>query len=66
MKRQSKAEEALRAQCRMIEGEMAGYNRIKSEMEQKIAALFDIRTKIESEIARLEKIRRESSIRNKP
>lgn len=66
MKRQSKAEEALKAQCRLLQGEMDGYAKIKEEMEQKIAALFSVKTKVESEIARLEKARRDASVKAKP
>lgn len=65
MKRQSKAEEALRAQSRMIQGEIEGYINIKRDLESKIAALMDVKNKIESEIARLERIRRNASEQNK-
>lgn len=66
MKRQSKAEEALRAHIRVIEGEITGYKTIVMELQAKITALADIKYKAESEVARLEKIRRTASESRKP
>ena len=66
MKRQSKAEEALRSQWTMLQGEIQVVLQIKGDCEIKIATLTDISHKVMCEIQRLELVRRKASTDRKP
>lgn len=64
MKRQSKAEEALRAQVKIIQGQMDECEFQIKELQIRRSTLHEMRNRIESDISRLKKAREEMSIRN--
>ena len=66
MKCQSKAEEALKSQWNMLQGEIQGMLQVKADCEIKIATLTDISQKVMSEISRLESLRLKASTDRKP
>ena len=61
MKRQSKAEEALRAQTRIIQGSIDECDFQVNEIRVRRETLFNLQSQIEFEIARLEKVRKQAS-----
>ena len=58
MKRQSKAEEALHAQVKIIQGQMDEYDFQIKELQVRRATLFEMRQRFESDIYKMKKARK--------
>ena len=66
MKRQSKAEEALKKQIKIIDQRIAEYNRARDAISEQISATIFIRDQLDEEVGRLEKARVKASTDRKP
>jgi prefoldin subunit 5 len=66
MKRQSKAEEALKKQIKIIDQRIAEYNRTRDAISEQIRATEFIRNQLDDEVGRLEKARVKASTDRKP
>lgn len=66
MKRQSKAEEALKKQIKIIDQRIAEYNRARDAISEQISATTFIRDQLDEEVGRLEKARVKASTDRKP
>lgn len=66
MKRQSKAEEALRAQIKIIQGSIDECDHQIMSIQVRRNTLVDLRIQFDRNVAAMENARREMSIRNKP
>ena len=66
MKRQSKAEEAARAQIKIIQGAIDECDHQIMIIQTRRNTLWDLRCQFDKNVAAMERARREMSTRNKP